>query len=104
MAEWIEAARLDDIPSRGEGWAVTLNGAVIAIFNLDGQFYAIDDACPHSGAARLSQGFVSGDTVECPLHQSCFDLRTGRVLCPPATQDVRTYPTRIEGGSIFVQL
>jgi NAD(P)H-dependent nitrite reductase small subunit len=104
MGDWIEAACLEDIPSGGDGCAVTLNGAVIAIFNLDGEIYAIDDACPHSHAARLSQGFVSAGTVECPMHQSCFDLKTGKVLCPPATEDVKTYPTRVEGGRIYVQL
>src|SRR4051794_39693417 len=74
----------------------------IAVFNVAGDFYAIDDPCTHQDAS-LADGFLEDDcTVECPLHASCFDLRTGKPNGPPAKTPVRTHPVVIEDGTIFV--
>ncbi len=103
MVEWVEVARETDIPDN-EGRAFTVKGLKIAIFRVDGDLYAIDDTCPHAKTAQLSMGFLDGAVVECPLHQSCFDVRTGKVLSAPATEDVRTYPVRVEAGAVQLQV
>lgn len=75
----------------------------IAVFQLDDGFYAISDICTHE-YALLSEGFCDGGKVECPLHQACFDIRTGRALEDPAEIDVQTYPTRVLDGLVQVDL
>jgi nitrite reductase/ring-hydroxylating ferredoxin subunit len=84
-----EARRLDTVPP-------------IAVFNVDGVYYAIDDTCTHQDAS-LADGFVEDGTVECPLHASCFDLRTGASSGPPALRPVRTHAVIVEGGEVFVR-
>ena len=81
-------AKLGDIP--------------IALYRLDGTVYAIDDVCTHE-FALLSQGFVEGGAIECPLHQACFDIATGRCLSGPATVDLRTYAVKVDGGEVYVR-
>jgi 3-phenylpropionate/trans-cinnamate dioxygenase ferredoxin subunit len=82
---------------------VRLDSAVpIAVFNVAGDFYAVDDTCTHQDAS-LADGFVEDDcTVECPLHASCFDLRTGLPSGPPAKIAVRTHTVVVQDGTIFV--
>ncbi|MDB5316439.1 MAG: uncharacterized protein JWO26_3692 [Rhodospirillales bacterium] len=75
----------------------------IAVYHLDDGFYAISDICTHQYAI-LSDGFCEHGKVECPLHQACFDIRTGRALDEPAEIALATYPTRIEGGVVQVSL
>ncbi len=83
--------------------AVTLGDIPIALYRLDGRIHAIDDVCPHE-FALLSQGFVEGGAIECPLHQACFDIATGRCLSGPATVDLRRYDVRIDGGEVYVRV
>jgi naphthalene 1,2-dioxygenase ferredoxin component len=85
-----------DIPKR-----VVVDGHEIALFNVDGEIYATDNICSHAYAS-LADGFVDGDIVECPLHEACFNIRTGKVLSEPATVDIKTYPVRIVDGRIEV--
>jgi 3-phenylpropionate/trans-cinnamate dioxygenase ferredoxin subunit len=73
----------------------------IAVFNVDGVFYAIDDTCTHANAS-LSEGDVDGCAVECPWHIATFDLRTGEPSSLPATKPVRTHSVKIEDGTVFV--
>jgi nitrite reductase/ring-hydroxylating ferredoxin subunit len=77
--------------------------APIALFNIDGQFHAIDDTCSH-GAASLCEGYVENGVVECPFHSATFDIRTGEALTAPASQPVKTYPIRVEAGAVYVEL
>lgn len=100
---WVEAAAVDDVPE-DEGKLVRLNGMAIALFREGDEVFALDDACPHSKTASLSQGYVEDGLVECPLHQACFELRTGKVKAPPAEEDVRVYPVKVEDGLVFVGL
>lgn len=102
MAVFHKAATADEIPP-GTGKRVDVEGWRVAIFNLDGRFYAIEDRCSHDEAS-LSEGLVEGDEVECPLHGARFDIRSGRVLSPPAVEDVRAFDLEIQGGQIFVAL
>lgn len=74
----------------------------VAVFRTDsGDLFAIDDTCTHQRGS-LAEGFVEGDTVECPLHAACFDLRTGRPSGPPATEPVRTHAVRVVDGQVWV--
>ncbi|MBJ8346690.1 bifunctional 3-phenylpropionate/cinnamic acid dioxygenase ferredoxin subunit [Antrihabitans sp. YC2-6] len=94
-------ARLDDLPV---GEVVTLRPVgrePISVFNTDEGLYAIDDTCTHQDAS-LADGWVENCTVECPLHESCFDLRTGQVSGPPAKVGVRTHPVYVVDGAIRV--
>ncbi len=86
---------------RGE--ALRVEGDVpIAVFHTDdGEIFAIDDTCTHQDAS-LADGWLEGCEVECPLHASRFDLRTGRVDAPPAKKPVRTHEVHVEGDTIFV--
>ncbi|AXB42767.1 bifunctional 3-phenylpropionate/cinnamic acid dioxygenase ferredoxin subunit [Amycolatopsis albispora] len=84
------------------GESVRVQGQVaIAVFNADGEFYAIDDTCTHQDAS-LSDGWLEGCAVECPLHAACFDLRTGRPSGPPAKKPVRTHEVVLVDGYVYV--
>jgi 3-phenylpropionate/trans-cinnamate dioxygenase ferredoxin component len=73
----------------------------VAVFNADGELYAIDDTCTHQDAS-LSEGWLEDCMVECPLHASCFDLRTGNPTGPPAKRPVRTYSVVVQDGAVYV--
>ncbi len=96
VAQWVEVARADDIPA-GHAARVEIDGTPVAIFNLDGVFYALDDTCSHAEAS-LSEGDLDPErcAIECPLHGSSFDLRTGDPLTLPAVEPVNVH--RIEVG------
>lgn len=73
----------------------------ILLVNVNGSYHAVDELCPHSGAA-LSEGDLYGEVVECPLHSSMFRVKTGEVLTPPASEGLTVYQVRVEGDDIFV--
>lgn len=75
----------------------------IGIYIIDGEYFAMQDICPHANAL-LSQGLMDGETVECPLHGALFDVRTGQCLREPGDRDLETYPVRIKGDQIEVNL
>jgi len=75
----------------------------VAVFRLADGFYAISDICTHE-YALLSDGFCEDGKVECPLHQACFDIRSGKALDEPAVIDLATYPTRVESGMVQILL
>ena len=87
----------------GKATCAEVLGQRIAVFNVDGTVYAINDVCPHAGGP-LSEGFVKGTTVACPWHGAEFDLGTGMVVTPPARQGVRCYKVVIEGNDIQVEI
>ncbi|TCO64592.1 bifunctional 3-phenylpropionate/cinnamic acid dioxygenase ferredoxin subunit [Actinocrispum wychmicini] len=86
-----------------DGTAVRVEngGHPIAVFNVDGELFAIDDTCTHQDAS-LADGWLDGCTVECPLHASCFDLRTGKPTGPPAKVAVRTHDIVVQDGQVYV--
>ena len=75
----------------------------VAIFNVDGDFYAVDDTCTHQDTS-LSDGWLEGCEIECPLHSSRFDLRTGKPNQPPATRALRTHEVRIVDGIVYLSM
>ncbi|WP_439687792.1 Ferredoxin subunit of nitrite reductase or a ring-hydroxylating dioxygenase [Cupriavidus oxalaticus] len=99
---WIEAALLSSIP-QDDVIAVAVQGKEIALYGVDGDVYATDNVCTH-GHARLCDGFLEGHEIECPLHQGRFDIRNGAAMCAPLTEGIRTYPVRIEGDKVYLDL
>jgi naphthalene 1,2-dioxygenase system ferredoxin subunit len=97
---WVNVATSDAVPD-GEVIAVEAEGREIALYAVDGAFYATDNICTH-GHARLCDGYLDGYEIECPLHQGAFDIRSGKALCAPVTEDIRSYPVKIEDGKVFL--
>lgn len=98
--EWVTVAVATEL-SAGSTCTASVHGRDIAIYNVDGQYYATDDVCTHA-YARLSLGFLEGHEIECPLHFGRFDIRTGKGLCAPIETDLRTYKVRVEGDKIQI--
>ncbi|KEY59240.1 non-heme iron oxygenase ferredoxin subunit [Serratia sp. DD3] len=84
-------------------FSANIEGREIGVFLVEGQYYALEDVCPHA-YALLSQGFVDDGKVECPLHEAQFDVRTGKCLREPGGRDLRTYPTRMIDNQIQITL
>src|SRR5215467_3404154 len=99
---WVRAAARGDL-AEGEVLGVEVEGHSIALYDVEGSIFATDNICTHA-YARLSDGWLDGELIECPLHAARFDVRTGKVLDPPATEDLRTYPTRVVDNEIQVKL
>lgn len=99
---WHDVGEPDDF-SDDAGWPVVAGGRPIAIFRQGEEIFALHDLCTH-GAARLSDGWVEGGEVECPLHQGTFDIRTGAACKAPCSEPVRAYPIRIVGGRVEVEV
>lgn len=99
MEKWARAARASEIPS-GSGRTVELEGRKIAIFNLGGRFYALDDTCPHRGGP-LGEGSLEGNLVTCPWHGWQYDVTTGAHARNPDIR-IRSYPSKVENGEVFV--
>jgi naphthalene 1,2-dioxygenase system ferredoxin subunit len=99
---WVRAAERRDLAD-GEVFGVEVEGRSIALYATDNGIFATDNICTHA-YARLSDGWLDGEVIECPLHAARFDIRSGKVLDPPATEDLKTYPVRVVGGEIQIRL
>ena len=99
---WVRATNRSNLPE-GEPLGVEVAGRSIALYDVDGALFATDNICTHA-YARLSDGWLDGELIECPLHAARFDVRTGKVLDPPATEDLKTYPVRVVDDEIQVKL
>ena len=102
MSKLIKVAELQDVPP-GHARAFTVEGQTIALFNVEGIYYAIADTCTHDGGP-LSDGEIQGTKVTCPWHGAEFDLKTGAVMGPPAFEDVPSYRVVVEGSDIKVEV
>jgi 3-phenylpropionate/trans-cinnamate dioxygenase ferredoxin subunit len=100
MAEFVLACALAEIPEPGT-FGVELNGTPLVIVRAEGEVYALDEFCTHEEVS-LADGEVYDHTLECWLHGSCFDLRSGKPTGPPATRPLSTYPVRIDGNDVYV--
>lgn len=101
-ASKIELCKTADVGA-GESLKVETSGLTLAVFNVDGNFYVTDDDCTH-GPGSLSEGFLDGEVIECNFHQGCFNVRTGEVVAPPCIVPIKTYRTRVEDGTLFLEL
>jgi 3-phenylpropionate/trans-cinnamate dioxygenase ferredoxin component len=99
--EFVRVCRLDELPEVGAA-AADIGGQVVAIIRTqDGSVHAVDDTCSHANVS-LSEGEVDGCTLECWLHGSRFDIRTGAPSGPPATIPINVYPVKVEDDEVFV--
>lgn len=83
--------------------AVKNGGEEIALYWIDGAVYATANVCTHA-FARLSEGLLDGDCIECPIHQALFNVKSGEAIAGPATEPVKTYPCRIDGEDVVVDI
>ena len=102
MSDFKRACALSDL-SEGESLAVEIDGEPVAIVRTEGEVFAIRDVCSHA-EVPLTEGEVDGHTIECWLHGSCFDVRTGEPTNMPATVPVPVYPVKIEGDDVLVSI
>ncbi len=101
MSNFVKVASKSELTS-GSSKRIEINGKDIALFNIDGTFYAIDDMCPHRGGS-LSEGSVESSVVACPWHGWQFQLETGECLTEPSACQTK-YPVKVEGDDILVLL
>ncbi len=102
MADFVKVAETRDIPA-GEMKLVEVHGESIVIANLDGEFYAFNNSCPHA-AGPLADGYLEDDVVECPYHGSQFNVKTGEYISGPASSPMQTYQVQVEGSDIKVSV
>lgn len=102
MPGFVKVATTADIPP-GKVNVYEVGDRRIAVCNVDGEYYAIDDVCTHDGGA-LDQGELQGDQIECPRHGARFDVKSGRAITLPAVRPVRSYAVQVEGGEIRVEV
>ena len=100
--EWATAAQRSKL-AEGEVLGVEIGDKSIALYNVGGEIHATDNICTHA-FALLSDGWLDGDCIECPLHAGRFDVKTGKALGPPVDEDIKVYPVRIVGDDIQVKL
>jgi 3-phenylpropionate/trans-cinnamate dioxygenase ferredoxin subunit len=101
VTEFVRVASLADLPP-GKRLLVDFEDLSVAVFNVDGNYYCIEDVCTHDGGP-VAEGALDGFSIECPRHGALFDLRDGKVLSMPAVVPVSTYEVRIEGDDILVE-
>jgi 3-phenylpropionate/trans-cinnamate dioxygenase ferredoxin subunit len=102
LTTFVRVCALSEVPMDG-ALGVDVNGTPVAVARTGDGVFAVADVCSHAEVA-LSEGEVYDHTIECWLHGSCFDLRTGDPTGPPATKPIATYPVKIEGDDVFVAL
>jgi 3-phenylpropionate/trans-cinnamate dioxygenase ferredoxin component len=101
MSDWITVAPADDL-APGEWRVVDVDGTQIVVFNLAGEYHAIEDVCTHDGG-QLTGGQVEGDEIICPRHGARFSIRSGEALSPPAYEPTSKFPVRLQNGEIQVR-
>lgn len=99
---WISVCQQGDV-SEDEPKAIEIEGKKIGVFFVDENYFAIENVCPHA-YALLTEGFIEDQTVECPLHEAIFDIQTGELKSGPGCRNLCTYPVRVEGKDIQIQL
>ena len=102
MSEFINVAKVGDIPIGGSK-LVEIDDVRVALFNLDGVIFAIEDVCSHDGGPLVEGQVLDGYQVECPRHGARFDIRTGAVLSFPAFEPIESYEVRIEGNDVLIE-
>ena len=101
MSEWTDVAPSADI-APGTCRVVNVDDVMIAVVNIEGSFYAIEDLCTHDGG-DLASGCIEGEEIVCPRHRARFNVKSGAVTAPPAYEDIATFPVRIEDGVVQVR-
>lgn len=102
MAKRLELCNVDDVAA-GTALKVEAGEHTLAVFNIEGAFYVMNDLCTH-GPGSLSEGYIDGDVVECNFHQGQFNICTGEIVAPPCMIPQRIYPVIIENGKVMIEV
>jgi nitrite reductase/ring-hydroxylating ferredoxin subunit len=102
MTDWVRVAAKGDV-AEGACLGVRVGEKEVALYQMDGEFYATDNVCSHE-YALLTEGWMENGCIECPLHAAQFDIKTGKALSAPADEDIAVYPVKIEGDDILVRI
>ena len=102
MSDFQRVCRVSDLLEGGK-MVVEVGDRLVALFHVGGEFWAIDDLCTHDGGP-LAEGRLEDHVIECPRHGARFDIRTGHVLCMPATQDTAAHDVKVEGDQVLVRI
>ena len=102
MEEFYKVAKVSETPP-GTKKLVEVDFVPVLLFNVQGEFYAIEDVCTHDDGP-LAEGWFSGDEIECPRHGARFCVKTGKALCMPAVEDVECYTVKLEGDDILISV
>jgi 3-phenylpropionate/trans-cinnamate dioxygenase ferredoxin subunit len=101
VSDWVTVCHVADLPP-GAHRVVEVDGAQVAVFNLEGELYAIEDVCTHDGGI-LTGGPIEGNQIVCPRHGARFCIKTGEALTPPAFEPTATFPVRVENDEVKVR-
>jgi nitrite reductase/ring-hydroxylating ferredoxin subunit len=101
-SQWIRVASTADVPE-GEALAVQVKGLTLAVYHVGDEWFCSDNVCTHE-FALLTDGWLEGHIIECPLHAGRFDVRTGKGLGDPIDTDLKVFPVRIEGDDVLVEV
>jgi 3-phenylpropionate/trans-cinnamate dioxygenase ferredoxin subunit len=102
VSEFFKVCKTADVPDPGKT-VFEVDDHFIVLIHLDGEFYALDDACTHDGGP-LGDGFLEGSQIICPRHGARFDVRTGQALSMPAVQATTAHVVKVEGDDVFVRI
>lgn len=100
MAEWHDVLP-ETAVEEGEAVGVRVAGTPVALYRVDGAIYATSNVCTHA-FALMSDGYLDGDVIECPLHQAAFEVKTGKCIAGPAVDPLATYPVEVRDGRVWV--
>jgi 3-phenylpropionate/trans-cinnamate dioxygenase ferredoxin subunit len=103
MCRWVDIANVYHLTPGSRRRELNIYGVTIAVFNIDGEYYAIRDACPNDGG-ELFNGELRGDEIICPRHGERFSIRTGTMLDSPATEKLETFPVRVSQGNVQIEI
>ena len=103
MGQFVKVGTTAEFEDLEAGKLVEAGGQSMAVFNLGGSYYAIENTCPHRGGP-LAEGMLAGEEVICPWHGSRFNVKTGAVLTPPARQGVKGFAVRVTGNDVEVEI
>lgn len=102
MATRVELCSAEEVAA-GTAIKVETGDLILAVYNVDGEYYVTDDICTH-GPGSLSEGYIDGDVVECNFHNGQFNIKTGEVVAPPCMIPIKTYPTIVQDGKVFIDV
>jgi 3-phenylpropionate/trans-cinnamate dioxygenase ferredoxin subunit len=102
MKEFVEVARVGDLSDPGKQ-LIEVDERMLVLLLVDGNYYCLDDVCTHDGGP-LAEGSLDGTSIICPRHGARFDVRTGKALTMPATEDTTTHDVKVQGDSVLVRL
>ena len=102
MGDFVKAAQVSDVPDPGKR-LIEVEDRLVVLFHVGGEFFCLDDVCTHDGGP-LGEGCLDDHAIVCPRHGAEFDIRTGKALTMPATEDTLAHEVQVKGNDVFVRL